>query len=104
VTFSILGGLSSFNEADTIAKVTTDIDAGLATLPFPAKAQLMNADSSSTDGTPEIFLPFWCRFPVGLRSHHPTLPHRPTAGCALITATGGSLCSPQHWRSGCVIT
>ena len=56
MTFSILGGLHSFNEADTIAKVTTDLDAGLATLPFPAKAQLVNADSSSTDGTPEVFL------------------------------------------------
>lgn len=56
MSFRVLAGLPSFNEADTIAKVTTDIDASLSTLPFPAEAQLVNADSSSTDGTPEAFL------------------------------------------------
>lgn len=54
--FRILVGLPSFNEADTIAKVASDIDAGLATLPFPADGLIVNADNSSTDGTPDAFL------------------------------------------------
>jgi len=51
----IVVGLPSFNEADTIAKVARDIDAGLVGLPFDAEALLVNADNSSTDGTPEAF-------------------------------------------------
>lgn len=54
--FRILVGLPSFNEVDSIAKVTRDIEAALATLPFPADALLVNADNSSTDGTPDAFL------------------------------------------------
>ena len=54
--FRVLAGLPSFNEADTIAQVTTDLDRALATLPFPAEAVLVNADSSSTDGTQQAFL------------------------------------------------
>ncbi|MGH8879795.1 MAG: glycosyltransferase family 2 protein, partial [Stackebrandtia sp.] len=54
--FRILVGLPSFNEADTIATVTADIDAALNTLPFRADTVLVNADNASTDGTPEVFL------------------------------------------------
>jgi hypothetical protein len=56
VSFRLLVGLPSFNEADTIAKVSTDIDAALASLPYDVEALLVNADNSSTDGTTEAFL------------------------------------------------
>jgi hypothetical protein len=56
VPFRILVGLPSFNEADTIAAVTADLDAAVTTLPFPAEALLVNADNASTDGTPGTFL------------------------------------------------
>ncbi|MGH8887197.1 MAG: hypothetical protein ACRDYX_18900 [Egibacteraceae bacterium] len=54
--FRVVVGLPSFNEADTIAGVTAAVDAAVTTVPFPAKALLVNADSSSTDRTPEVFL------------------------------------------------
>jgi hypothetical protein len=54
--FRVLAGLPSRNEAGTIATVTADLDAAIATLPFPAEALLVNADNASTDGTPGIFL------------------------------------------------
>lgn len=54
--FRILVGLPSFNEVDTIARVTHDIDVALSTLPFPCDALLVNADNSSTDGTTDAFL------------------------------------------------
>ena len=56
MTYRILVGLPSFNEADTIATVTADIDHGIATLPFAVDAVIVNADNSSTDGTPGAFL------------------------------------------------
>lgn len=54
--FRILVGLPSYNEADTIAKVTLDVDTAIATLPFPADALLVNADNASTDGTAAAFM------------------------------------------------
>lgn len=59
----LLVGLPSLNEADTIAAVTRDIDDALATLPFEASPVLVNADSSSTDGTAEAFLAVPTRCP-----------------------------------------
>jgi hypothetical protein len=56
MSYRILVGLPSFNEADTIATVARDIDRGIATLPFPADAVIVNADNSSTDGTLDVFL------------------------------------------------
>jgi hypothetical protein len=52
----VLVGLPSFNEADTIAAVTADLDAAVTALPFPSEALLVNADNASTDGTPDAFL------------------------------------------------
>jgi len=54
--FRVLAGLPSRNEASTIATVTTDLDAAVGTLPFPAETLLVNADNASTDGTPGLFL------------------------------------------------
>lgn len=56
MTFRVLVGLPSFNGADTIGKVVSDIDAALRTLPFPVDATHVNADSSSVDGTSDVFL------------------------------------------------
>ncbi|WP_326636323.1 glycosyltransferase [Streptosporangium sp. NBC_01755] len=56
MTLRILVGLPSFNEAETIATVTRDIDAALSAAPFPVTALLVNADNSSTDRTAEQFL------------------------------------------------
>ena len=49
VPFRVLVGLPSYNEADTIAAVTADLDAAVTTLPFPAEALLVNADNASTE-------------------------------------------------------
>ncbi|RBO85252.1 hypothetical protein [Nocardia puris] len=56
MTLRVLIGLPSFNGADTIGKVVSDIDAALRTLPFPVEATHLNADSSSVDGTTGAFL------------------------------------------------
>lgn len=63
MTYRLLIGLPSFNEADTIAKVTSDIDHGLLTLPFPVEALLLNCDNASTDGTTGRFLETTTHFP-----------------------------------------
>jgi len=59
----ILVGLPSFNEADAIATVTRDVDEALATMPFQVSAVLVNADSSSTDGTVDAFMATPTRHP-----------------------------------------
>lgn len=55
MTFRILVGLPSFNEADTIAAVATDIDTALQAQSFRYGAELVNVDNSSTDGTSAAF-------------------------------------------------
>jgi glycosyltransferase involved in cell wall biosynthesis len=54
-------GLPSFNEANSIAKVTHDIDTALQKLPYAAT--LVNADNRSADGTVENFLATPTTFP-----------------------------------------
>ncbi|MBF6397891.1 glycosyltransferase [Nocardia cyriacigeorgica] len=56
MAFRVLVGLPSFNGADTIGKVVSDIDSALRTLPFPVEAIHVNADSGSIDGTTAAFL------------------------------------------------
>ncbi|MQA86672.1 MAG: glycosyltransferase [Streptosporangiales bacterium] len=69
-------GLPSFNEADTIATVTADVDAALQSLPFDASAVVVNADNSSPDGTAETFL----RVPTAAPKQVITTPYRAGKG------------------------
>jgi hypothetical protein len=56
VSYRIVVGLPSWNENETIAQVARDLDAALASLPFEHDAVIVNADNSSDDGTPAIFM------------------------------------------------
>ena len=63
MTYRLLIGLPSYNEAETIAKVASDIDQALLTLPFPVDAVLLNCDNASTDNTTGRFLEATTHFP-----------------------------------------
>lgn len=49
-------GLPSSNEAESIPRVTADVDAALSTLPVLAEATLVNVDNSTSEATVHAFL------------------------------------------------
>jgi hypothetical protein len=56
MSFRLLIGIPSYNEADTIGTVLRDVDEALLQLGSPADTLIVNADNSSQDGTPEQFM------------------------------------------------
>jgi glycosyltransferase involved in cell wall biosynthesis len=54
--YDVIVGVPSYNEADSISRVVSAIDEGLLALSAPQRCLIVNLDSGSTDGTPEVFL------------------------------------------------
>ena len=59
----IVIGIPTFQEADSIAHVTSQIDKGLQLLSDTAECTIVNADGESPDGTSQVFLATPSRFP-----------------------------------------